>query len=130
MLTRAGRHLGIILDEFSGTDGIITLENLLEVIVGEIEDEHSPVADVPKRDNQGEWQISGGTSISEVGELLGIDFNPRGVYTTLAGFIMSELGVIPQVGDSVAWAGYCFVVESMERFRIQSVRVFCFEPDA
>jgi putative hemolysin len=130
MLTRAGRHLGIVLDEFSGTDGIITLENLLEVIVGEIEDEHSPVADVPKRDKQGEWKIAGGTAISDVGELLGIDFDPRGVYTTLAGFIMAELGVIPQVDDSVSYEGYCFVVETMERFRIQSVRVFCYEPDS
>jgi CBS domain containing-hemolysin-like protein len=118
------------LDEFSGTDGIITLENLLEVIVGEIEDEHSPVADVPIRDKQGEWKISGGTSISEVSALLGIEFNPRGIYTTLAGFIMSELGVIPQNGDSVAYEGYCFVVENMERFRIQTVRVYCFDPEA
>jgi len=129
MLTRAGRHLGIVLDEFSGTNGIITLENLLEVIVGEIEDEHSPVADVPKRNKKGEWQISGGTSIVEVGELLGIDFNPRGVYSTLAGFIMSELGVIPQAGDSVTRDGYCFVVESMERFRIQVVRVYRYDPE-
>ena len=59
MLTKAGRHMGIVLDEFSGTDGVITLENLLEVIVGEIEDEHSPVADVPKRGKQGEWCIAG-----------------------------------------------------------------------
>jgi putative hemolysin len=117
--------MGIVLDEFSGTDGLITLEDLLEVIVGEIEDEHSPVAEVPKRGKQGEWCISGGTSIVEVGELLGITFKPGGVYTTLAGFILSELGMIPEEGDSVAYEGYCFVVETMERFRIQMVRIQC-----
>ena len=128
LLTRAGRHMGIVLDEFSGTDGLITLEDLLEEIVGEIEDEHSPVADIPKRGQQGEWLIAGGTAIAEVGELLEIDFEPGGVYTTLAGFIMAELGEIPKEGDSVAYQGYCFEVESMERFRIQTVRVQSLEP--
>jgi len=130
LLTRAGRHLGIILDEFSGTDGVITLEDLLEVIVGEIEDEHSPVAEVPKRGDQGEWCISGGTSITAVGELLGIAFTPGGVYTTLAGFIMAELGRIPQEGDSLTYEGYSFKVETMERFRIQMVRIQRFPPES
>jgi len=125
LLTKAGRHMGIVLDEFSGTDGVITLENLLEVIVGEIEDEHSPVADVPMRGKQGEWCISGGTSIIEVGELLEINFDPGGVYNTLAGFLMSELGKIPDEGDSVIYKGYNFVVDAMDRFRIQMVRIQC-----
>jgi putative hemolysin len=123
LLTKAGRHMGIVLDEYSGTDGIITLENVLEVIVGEIEDEHSPVADVPKRGKQGEWCISGGTSIIEAGELLEINFEPGGVYNTLAGFMMSELGKIPDEGDSVIYQNHKFVVEVMERFRIQTVRI-------
>ena len=123
LLTKAGRHMGIVLDEYSGTDGVITLENVLEVIVGEIEDEHSPVADVPKRGKQGEWCISGGTSILEVGELLEINFDPGGVYNTLAGFMMSELGEIPEEGDFVIYQDYKFLVEDMERFRIQMVRI-------
>ena len=123
LLTQAGRHMAIVLDEFSGTDGVITLENLLEVIVGEIEDEHSPIADVPKRGMQGEWFIAGSTSIVEVGDLLGIDFEPGGVYTTLAGFMMSQLGEIPKVGDVVSYEGYYFEIESMERFRVQMVRI-------
>ena len=127
VLTKAGRHMGIVLDEFSGTDGVITLENVLEVIVGEIEDEHSPVADVPKRGKQGEWFISGGTSIIEVAELLEIDFDPGGVYNTLAGFLMSELGEIPEEGDSVIYESYNFVIEAMEQFRIQMVRIHCVE---
>jgi putative hemolysin len=129
LLTRSGRHMGVVLDEFSGTEGVITLEDMLEVIVGEIEDEHSPVAEVPTQSQQGDWHIAGGTSIVEVGELLGITFEPGGVYTTLAGFIMSELGVIPEEGDSVVHEGYCFLVESMERFHIQTVRVQCMDLD-
>jgi putative hemolysin len=129
LLTRAGRHMGIVLDEFGGTDGVITLEDLLEEIVGEIEDEHSPVTEVPKRGKQGEWCISGGTAISEVGELLGIKFESGSVFTTLAGFIMAELGRIPEEGDVVFYEGYTFSVEAMERFRIQMVRIQRTEPD-
>jgi putative hemolysin len=128
LLTRAGRHMGVVLDEYGGTDGVITLEDLIEVIVGEIEDEHSPVAEVPTRGQQGEWRIAGGTAIAEVGELLDLNFEPGGVYTTLAGFIMAELGEIPRVGDAVHYAGYRFVVDEMERFRIQTVRVLAEPP--
>lgn len=123
ILTQAGRHMGIILDEFSGTDGVITLENILEVIVGEIEDEHSPVAVLPKRGKLGGWCISGGTAIADVGNILEITFDPGGVYTTLAGFIMASLGKIPEEGDSVSYKDNRFVVEEMERFRIQMVRI-------
>ena len=129
LLTQAGRHMGIVLDEYGGTDGVITLEDLIEVIVGEIEDEHSPVAEVPTRGQQGEWCITGGTAVAEVSELLGISFEPGGEYTTLAGFIMAELGKIPVEGDSVIYGGYCFVVVEMDRFRIQMVRIQCVDPD-
>lgn len=123
LLTRAGRHLGIVLDEFGGTEGLITLEDLLEEIVGEIEDEHSPVADESIRGGPELWSIAGGTSIAEVEHVLGIDFDSRGAYTTLGGFIMAILGEIPQEGDAVERHGYRFDVESMDRFRIQTVRV-------
>jgi putative hemolysin len=123
-LTRAGRQLGIVLDEYGGTEGLITLENILEVIVGEIEDEHSPVAEVPQQSDDGEWRIAGSESIAEVEALLGIDFAANGVFNTLAGFIMSELGTIPKEGDFVSFSGYCFVVEEMERFRVISVRIY------
>jgi putative hemolysin len=127
-LTRAGRQLGIVIDEYGGTEGLITLENILEVIVGEIEDEHSPVAEIPIQSEDGQWRIAGIEPILEVGELLGIDFDPKGVYNTLGGFITSELGDFPKEGDFVSYAGYCFVVEEMDRFRVASVRVYCIQP--
>ena len=123
LLTRARRYMGIVLNEFGGTDGLVTLEDIMEVVVGEIEDEYGPVASVPERGREGEWCLSGGLAISEVEQLLGVDFDPQGVYATLAGFIMAEMGSIPQVGDEISYRGYCFQVESMERFRITSVRV-------
>ena len=123
LLTRARRYMGIVLDEYGGTDGLVTLEDIMEVVVGEIEDEYGPVAAVPERGRQGEWCLSGGLAISEAGDLLDIRFEPGGVYATLAGFIMAELGEIPKVGDRVSNQGYSFIVDSMEGFRITSVRV-------
>ena len=95
----------------------------MEVVVGEIEDEYGPVAEVPERGLQGEWRLSGDLPIAELEELTHLSFDPRGVYTTLTGFIMAELGKIPEVGDSVRYQDYCFTVEAMERFRILTVRV-------
>jgi len=93
------------------------------VVVGEIEDEYGPVARMPERGQQGEWCLSGGLAISEAEELLEIPFDPQGVYATLAGFILAELGHIPQVGEQISYQGYTFSVEKMEGFRITSVRV-------
>ena len=123
LLTRSSRHMGIVLDEFGGTGGLITLEDLLEEIVGEIEDEHSPVAEVPIREQQGQWYISGGTSIADIGNLLGISFKPEGVYVTLAGFIMTELGRIPDEGDQLIKFGYTFTVNTKDRLRIVDVHI-------
>ena len=123
MLTNSGNQIGIIMDEYGGTDGLITLENLLEVIVGEIEDEHSPVATPPKHSAQGEWHIAGSESIKDVADLLGIQFDAERAYQTLAGFILDKLGKIPSEGESVAHAGYNFTVEKMERLKIASVKI-------
>jgi putative hemolysin len=122
-LTRSGLQMGIVMDEYGGTEGLITLENLLEVIVGEIEDEHSPLAESPHRSGMDEWSIAGGMPIVEVAELLGVEFEAAGQYNTLAGFLMAEMGAIPQVGDSISWGGYCFTVTAMERMRVVSVQV-------
>ncbi len=122
-LTRSGYQMGMVLDEYGGTEGLITLENLLETIVGEIEDEHSPIATVPEARGTGVWEIAGHTAIVEVAELLGVEFEAQGKYNTLAGFIMAQLGQIPQEGDSVLWNDFCFTVDEMERFRVVSVCV-------
>ncbi len=122
-LTRAGQQMAIIMDEYGGTQGLLTLENILEVIVGEIEDEHSPITHVSKQAADGEWLMVGNEPIAEVSERLKIDFNPQGAYRTLAGFIIAELGNFPAKGDFVIYAGYRFIVEEVEQFRVVKVRV-------
>ena len=122
-LTRIGSHMGIIIDEYGGTRGLLTLEDMLEEIVGEIEDEHSPITEQIEPQPNGEWTFAGSTPIVEVGELLEIDFQPKGVYVTLAGFILASLGKIPQIGEEVSNHGYVFSVREMNRLQIASIHV-------
>jgi putative hemolysin len=122
-LTKSKKHMAIVLDEFGGTFGILTLEDLLEEIVGEIEDEHSPITEKGMQKTGDEWIFAGVTPISDVGNLLGVSFQPQGLYATLAGFILASLGRIPQPGDQTNQFGFTFSVEEMDRLRIASIRV-------
>ncbi|MFC1879209.1 hemolysin family protein [Chloroflexota bacterium] len=123
VLTKTGTHIAIVLDEYGGTQGLLTLEDMLEEIVGEIEDEHSPITEQFEHPTNGNWIFAGITPISDVAELLGVDFQPQGIYTTLAGFIFAGLGKIPDPGEQIVKHGYIFTVKEMDRLRITSVYV-------
>ena len=81
------------------------------------------VTSMPKRETLQTWVISGATLISEVSDLFNIEFHPRGRYKTIAGFIMTELGFIPNEGDQLKRFGYTFTVQTKERLRIVEVRI-------
>ncbi len=123
LLAKAGGHIAIVIDEFGGTHGLLTLEDLLEEIVGEIEDEHSPVAHSFVQQSEGEWIVPGQTSIIEVGDLLKVKFQPQGRYNTIAGFMMTELGYIPSEGDRLSKFDYLFIVHKMDHLRIEEINV-------
>jgi putative hemolysin len=123
VLTKTGTHMAIVLDEYGGTHGLLTLEDMLEEIVGEIEDEHSPKTEQIEHPANGDWVFAGSTPISEVAELLGVDFQPQGRYTTLAGFVLASLGKIPDTGKRFSKHGYIFTVKEMDRLRIASIHV-------
>jgi len=116
-------HLAIILDEFGGTEGLVTLEDLLEQIVGDIYDEY----DQPEPDftvtPEGDVIIDGGASIDEVNERFGMDLSSED-YDTIGGYIFGELGRVPQPGDSISVKGSGELrVEDTEERRITSVRL-------
>jgi putative hemolysin len=116
-------HLAIILDEFGGTEGLVTLEDLLEQIVGDIYDEY----DQPEPDftvtPEGDVIIDGGASIDEVNERFGMDLSSED-YDTIGGYIFGELGRVPQPGDSIHVEGSGELrVEDTEERRITSVRL-------
>src|SRR5680860_77563 len=119
------RHLAVVVDEYGGTAGIITLEDLLEEIVGEIEDEYDPQAQ-PSRltsPTRGVHVVEGSLHPDEVREQTGLQIPESEHYETLAGFLLSKLGRIPRQGDHVACANWELKVTRMEGRRIAEVLV-------
>jgi CBS domain containing-hemolysin-like protein len=118
-----GLQVAIVVDEYGGTAGIVTLEDLVEEIVGEVRDEHDPleVSPVQTLDEQS-WIISGLLRADEVADAVGLVM-PEGDYETVAGLVLERLGRIPDVGDEVALDGWRLTVVRMDRRRIADLRL-------
>ena len=100
-MRRGGHHLAIVVDEYGGTDGIVTLEDLIEEIIGDIRDEYD--AEEPStsaRLASGDFEIDGGTNLGEFSDLTGVEL-PDGPYESVGGYVMSRLGRVPEVDDTV-----------------------------
>jgi CBS domain containing-hemolysin-like protein len=120
-LQREGLPMAVVVDEYGGTAGIVTIEDLLEEIFGEIEDEYDPVGPLEEADGAVEM-ISGMLHRHEVAELIGFEW-PEGRYETMGGFMIARLGRFPRVGDVLRTEGWSFEVEAMDGRRVESVRV-------
>jgi CBS domain containing-hemolysin-like protein len=119
----ANVHLMVVIDEFGGTEGIVTMEDLLEQIVGEINDEYDEPEAEFEVTAEGEILVDGGASIDEVNERFGMDLSSED-YDTIGGYIFGELGRVPQPGDSIHVEGSGELrVEDTEERRITSVRL-------
>jgi CBS domain containing-hemolysin-like protein len=113
-------HMAIVVDEFGGTDGLVTLEDLIEEIVGEIYDEHDVARPMVTTTSRGEVLIDGGAPLDEVKERFGLDL-PEEDYDTLGGFILGELGHVPKPGDTVQVEGADLVVRTVDERRVRYV---------
>lgn len=122
-MTEKHLQMVIVSDEYGSTAGIVTIEDLLESIVGNIQDEYDNEEEDVEQVNEDLFNFDGMTDIEEVGEVLGITL-PEGEYDTIGGFIMSELGRIPQEDEKpvIEAQGFRFTVEEMEERRIDKVR--------
>jgi putative hemolysin len=114
------QHIAIILDEYGGTAGLVTLEDLLEEIVGEVSDPFDKITPEIQRQADGSVIIDGMTLIEEVNEQLGLDLQDSN-YDTIAGFMLGGLGRIPKVGDLIERDGVRLRVEAMDGLRIASI---------
>ena len=119
-----GSYLVVVADEYGGTAGIVTLEDVLEEIVGEIDDEHDLSPSAPQRVKRWglTWVLDGGLHLDEVADEAGLEL-PDGDYETLAGFVLSALGAIPIAGDRCTHDGWSIQVVEMDRHRIATVRL-------
>ncbi len=117
-------HFGFVVDEHGGVEGIITLEDLLEEIVGEISDEHDEeVYEQISKESDGSFILDGGLAIKDVNRKLHLNLPVSESYTTVAGFLMSEAGQILNEGESVRFNGHSFKVERVDKRRILKVRM-------
>ncbi|HYK82872.1 MAG TPA: hemolysin family protein [Gemmatimonadales bacterium] len=116
-------HLAIVLDEFGGTAGLVTMEDLLEEIVGQIYDEYDrPTGEVRASAADGAPVVAGSTPIRDVNAKLGLQL-PEHDYTTIGGYLFGVLGRLPKVGDQIAVKGAVFEIAAMESRRVGRVRV-------
>jgi len=119
---RLKEHMAVVLDEYGGTAGIVTMEDLLEEIVGEILDEYDELEQLPNPEPDADVLIPGATNIGELNERFGLDV-PNDEYATIGGYIFGALGRLPVVGDRVTASHAVFTVREMDRRRIESLAV-------
>ncbi len=123
LLQNAQTHLGIVVDEHSGVEGIVTLEDLIEQIVGEIQDEHDVEVDSVVPHVDGSIGINASISVRELNERLSLNIPENGHYVTLAGFLLAKEGRLLKEGEDVTFEGGVFCVEQTIGRRIMRARL-------
>ncbi len=124
IMQKTTKHLAFVVDEFGNMKGIVTMEDILEVIVGEIQDEYDhEVEELISQLEKNTFMVKGQTSIKELNQRLSLDLPLTGEYTTLAGFLLNEFRSVPQKGDILNYKGHKFVVEKMLKRFIAQIRI-------
>ncbi len=122
-LREQGLQMAVVEDEYGGTAGIVTLEDVIEEIVGEVTDEHDRSKSDLVRRRDGSYLISGLMRPDEIAEAIGLVVPDDSAYQTLGGYLMARLGRVPEVGDAVRLPGAELTVERMDGRRVDRVRV-------
>ena len=125
MFQKMRTHIAVVLDEYGGVSGLVTIEDVLEEIVGEIVDEYDDeVLEEIQRIDDNTCEALGKTRIDEINETLGIELPEDGDYTSIGGFVFSELGRVPISGEALTWRDRVRVhVLEASRRRIERVRI-------
>jgi putative hemolysin len=121
-MRRNGDHLAVVVDEYGGTAGIVTLEDLIEELVGEIHDEYDDLDSNAKMLRGGDLEVDGLLNLDDFAEATGHEL-PDGPYETVAGLVMATLGRLPRSGDAIEVSGLRLKVTKMDARRVARVRV-------
>jgi len=123
-MKKTRNHMAVVLDEYGGTVGIVTIEDLIEEIVGEIEDEYDKEDDdeiiVVKED---EYIVDGSAKLDDISELIGVNMESE-EFDSIGGLVMGQLGRIPKEKEEVKYNNIKFIVEKVDRNRVKKVRIF------
>ncbi|PFG42069.1 putative hemolysin [Isoptericola jiangsuensis] len=123
-MQREQTHMAVVRDEYGGTDGIVTLEDLLEELVGDIRDEHDP-----GEETLATGEVEAGLTIEDFARTTGVEL-PEGPYETVAGYVLAQLGRLAEVGDVVEIEDRTLTVTDVEKQRIRAVRLDAAVQDA
>jgi putative hemolysin len=121
-MRREGHHLAIVVDEYGGTDGIVTMEDLMEEVIGEIYDEYDVEAEQTRSLRGGDIEVDGLLNLEDFEDKTGLEL-PEGPYETVAGFVIHQLGRLPEVGESIEALGHRFTVTELDGRRVARVRL-------
>jgi CBS domain containing-hemolysin-like protein len=122
-LRELGLQMAVVVDEYGGTSGVVTLEDVVEELVGDVADEHDRRRASTARSADGSWLLPGVLRPDELVEVTGLHVPADGPYETLGGLLMSELGRIPSTGDEIVVDRVHLQVEAMAGRRVERVRV-------
>lgn len=117
------RSVAIVVDEFGGTSGMVTLEDLMEEILGDIQDEHDRSDVVARQLSDGSFEFSGRIEVDRLHEQFGLEIPESDEYQTLAGYIMNQTGAIPMQGDDVRLGRYNFHISHSSATKIELIKV-------
>jgi putative hemolysin len=119
-------HMAVVIDEYGGTAGIITIEDLLEEIVGDISDEYDIQSKEIETIREGEYVVDGSTRIEQLNEQIGTRIESEH-YDSIGGFIIGEIGRLPLQGESIEHENTKFLIENIEKNRVKKIRVLMTE---
>ena len=128
-LIKKRRGIAVVLDEYGGTSGMLTIEDIVEELFGEIEDEHDTVEYTEEQLDENIYLFSGRLDVDYVNEKYKLDLPENDEYETLAGLIMSFTEEIPETGAEIRSQGFIFTVVEVSQTRIEKIRVLCVEDE-